>query len=104
VKSYEYDIFIPLYYNDGTEIDAGIIRGFQNRLLEQFGGLTVFPQPNEGYWRMDEVTYRDEIIIFRVVATNKRAARRFLIPLKAELKRTLRQEEILIIERDVDTL
>jgi hypothetical protein len=104
VKSYEYDIFIPLCHNDGTSIDVGTIRGFQDRLLDEFGGLTIFPQPNEGYWRMGEVTYRDEIIIFRVVATNKRTARRFLIPLKAELKRVLRQEEILIIERDVDTL
>lgn len=104
MKSYEYDIFVPLYYNDGTEIDVEILRGFQNRLLEQFSGLTVFPQPNEGYWRMGDVIYRDEIIIFRVVATNKRAARRFLVPFKAELKRDLGQEEILIIERDVDTL
>ena len=104
MKSYEYDIFIPLFHNDGTPINVSTIRGFQDRLLEEFGGLTVFPQPNEGYWQMGEVTYRDEIIIFRVVTTRKRAARRFLIPLKAELKRALRQEEILIIERDVETL
>jgi hypothetical protein len=32
------------------------------------------------------------------------AARRVLGPLKERLKRELRQEEILIIERDVDTL
>jgi hypothetical protein len=104
VKSYEYGIFIPLYHNDGTPIDIGAICRFQNRLLDEFGGLTVFPQPNQGYWRMGEVTYCDEIIIFRVVATSKRSARRFLRPLKAEIKRILRQEEILIIERDVDTL
>ena len=104
MKSYEYDIFIPLNHNDGTPIDVGTIRGFQDRLLDEFDGLTVFPQRNEGYWRMGDVTYRDEIVIFRVVATNQRTARRFLRQLKEELKRDLKQEEILIIERDVETL
>lgn len=97
----EYDLFVPLYYNDGIAIEAEKLFGFQMRLLDEFGGLTVFPQPNEGYWRMGGVTYRDEIIIFRVVAPYKRAARKFLKPLKEEMKRQLRQEEILIIERSV---
>ena len=104
MKSYEYDIFIPLYFNDGTDIPMEVIRAFQDRLLDEFNGLTVFPQPNEGYWRMADVTYRDEIIILRVVGRERRAARQFLKPLKEELKRELQQEEILIIERAVDTL
>ena len=104
MKKYEYDLFIPLYHNDGTPIPLSTIRAFQDRLLDEFDGLTVFPQPNEGYWRMAGVTYRDEIIILRVVTRSRRAARRFLTRLKEELKRDLRQEEILIIERDVDTL
>ena len=53
---------------------------------------------------MTGVTYRDEIVIFRVVASNQRTARRFFRQLKDELKRALRQEEILIIERDVEAL
>ncbi len=100
----EYEIFIPLYFNDGTPIDPGFIPTLRVKLLEQFDGVTFFPQPNEGYWRMGEVTYRDEIVIFRVVGSNQRTARRFLRQLKEELKRDLQQEEILIIERDVETL
>jgi hypothetical protein len=100
----EYDLFVPLTYNDGTPIEPRLLRDVQNRLLDQFGGLTLFPQPNHGFWRMGEVTYRDEIIIFRVLAPKVRAARRFLMRLKDELKRSLQQEEILIIERDVETL
>jgi hypothetical protein len=101
---HEYDLFIPLYYNDGSPIEASKLRALQDQLLDQFRGLTVFPQPNEGYWRMGDVTYHDEIIVMRVVASHKRAARRFLGQLKERLKRDLRQEEILIIERDVETL
>jgi hypothetical protein len=100
----EYEIFIPLCFNDGTPIDTAFIPALRVRLLEQFDGVTFFPQPNEGYWRTGDVTYRDEIVIFRVVAANQRTARRFLRQLKEELKRDLQQEEILIIERDVDTL
>jgi hypothetical protein len=104
VRKYEYDLFLPLYLNDGRPIPLSHHRSLQDRLIEEFDGLTVFPQPNEGFWRMGEVTFRDEIIILRVVTSNRRSARRFLRHLKEELKRDLAQEEILIIERDVNTL
>jgi hypothetical protein len=100
----EYELFLPLYYNDGMPIAPSVIPALRVRLLDQFHGVTFFPQPNEGYWQMAGVTYRDEIVIFRVVASNPRVARRFFRQLKEELKRDLRQEEILIIERDVETL
>jgi len=53
---------------------------------------------------MAGVTYKDEIVIFRVVTARRARARRYFKDLKDELKRRLKQEEILIIERDVDTL
>jgi hypothetical protein len=46
----------------------------------------------------------DEIVIFRVLTANVRAARRFFRKLKAELKRDLEQEEILIVEKDAEAL
>jgi hypothetical protein len=100
----EYDIFLPLTYNDGTLIEPQKYQILRERLLEQFGALTYFPQSNEGFWRMGDVLYQDEIVIFRVLAAKVRTARRFLTTLKEELKRDFRQEEILIIERDVETL
>ena len=100
----EYDIFVPLYYNDGTPIEATRYQRLQAELLAHFNGLTFFPQPNEGFWKMGGVTYRDEIVIYRVLADRTRAARRFLAQLKDRLKRELKQEEILIVERDVDTI
>jgi hypothetical protein len=39
-----------------------------------------------------------------VLASKPRSARRFLATLKEQLKKQFRQEEILIIERDVDTV
>ena len=36
----EYEIFLPLYYNDGTPIDTTFIPALRVRLLEQFNGVT----------------------------------------------------------------
>ena len=100
----EFDLFIPLNYNDGTAIEGGKLQWLQRRLLEHFAGFTFFPQPNEGWWKLGNVTYRDEIVIYRVLASDAADARAFLRALKSELKAALRQEEILIIERQVSTL
>lgn len=100
----EYDLFVPLYYNDGSAIEPRKLQEIQRQLLEEFDGLTFFPQPNEGFWKMGAITYRDEIVIYRVLSTRPRSARRFLSAFKAHLKRELRQEEILIVERNVETL
>jgi hypothetical protein len=100
----EYDLFVPLYYNDGRQIEPQKFQELQKQLLDQFGGLTFFPQPNTGFWTMAGITYRDEIVIYRVITSDEQEARRFLSDLKRRLKEELQQEEILIVERDVETL
>jgi hypothetical protein len=53
---------------------------------------------------MAGVTYRDEIVIYRVITSADREARRFFAELKQRLKKEFEQEEVLIVERDVETL
>jgi hypothetical protein len=50
------------------------------------------------------VTYRDEIVIYRVLTDRVRTARRFFARIKEDLKRDLDQEEILIVEKDAQIL
>ena len=100
----EYDVFIPLYYNDGAPIEPVKFQELQARLLERFEGLTYFPQANQGFWKLGDMTYRDEIVIYRVISQDSVRARAFLSDLKGVLKREFRQQEILIIERDVGLL
>jgi hypothetical protein len=100
----EYDIFLPLRYNDGTPIELIKFQDLQAQLLANFAGLTYFPQANQGFWKLGEVTYRDEIVIYRVLASDSRRARSCLRSLKEELLATFAQEAILIVERDVNTL
>jgi len=100
----EFDLFVPLYYNDGSPIESRKFQKLQKRLLGEFDGLTYFPQPNTGFWKMGEILFQDEIVIYRVVTESLGRARRFFARLKKDLKKELKQEEILIIERKVRTL
>jgi hypothetical protein len=50
------------------------------------------------------ITYRDEIVIYRVITSDEQVARSFLFEFKERLKAMFEQEEILIVERDVDML
>jgi hypothetical protein len=100
----EYDLFIPLYYNDGTPIESAKFQDLQSGLLERFEGLTYFPQPNQGFWKFGNMTYRDEIVIYRVISQDPAASRDFPTTLKEHLKREFQQQEILIIEREIGLL
>lgn len=100
----EYELYLPLAFNDGTPIPDEIIAEVGQRLLQQFGGVTFFPQPNKGSWKMGDVTFLDEIVIFRVLTAKARSARVYFRRLKEELKRELSQEEILIVEKDAEVL
>lgn len=100
----EYDLFVPLNYNDGTSVESDKFQDLQARLLEHFEGLTYFPQPNQGFWKFGNVTYRDEIVIYRVISQDSATARDFLANLKEHLKSEFKQQEILIIEREIGLL
>jgi hypothetical protein len=91
----EYDIFIPLRYNDGRPVEGRALQKLQSELVDRFGGLTFFPQANQGFWKLGDVTYRDEIVIYRVLAKDTRRSRRYLAKMKERLKAELNQEEIL---------
>lgn len=99
----EYELYVPVTYNDGTPVEQERIDGIGETLLAYFGGLTYFPQRNEGRWRLGPVVFKDQIVIFRVLASDVRKARRFFRQLKEKLKAELGQEEILIVEKDATT-
>lgn len=100
----EYELYVPLTHNDGSPVDPERLVQLREQLLQQFGGLTFFPQRNEGFWTFGGVTYRDEIVIYRILTGETRKARRFFREIKEQLKRDLDQEEILIVEKEADIL
>ncbi len=100
----EYELYIPLNYNDGSPIEPEKLVQVRDRLLEQFGHLTYLPAENLGYWTLGNITYQDRIVLYRVVTENVRKARRFFRQFKQELKQALKQEEVFIVEKDANLL
>ena len=39
----EYELYVPLFLNDGTPVLDEVIDSIGERLLDQFGGCTYFP-------------------------------------------------------------
>ena len=100
----EYDVYIPLAYNDGTAIEEEKITALKRRLQDRFGGLTFFPQRTEGQWKIGTVSFHDEIVICRILTEEVRRARRYFLHLKKELQEEFQQEQVLIVERKVEVL
>lgn len=100
-KSYEYDLFLPLTFDDGLPIGQETIEAIKKLLVERFGGVTDFKHQNEGLWKLGPVTYKDAILILRTLGGARSEARPFFEDLKEQLKSSLRQKDILIVEREV---
>ena len=84
----EFDLYLPLTDNNRQPFSARMFRSVQNELLSQFGG----------------VTYHDEIVIFRVITPHTVKARKFFRSFKKKLLKAFNQLDLLIVERDVETL
>ena len=100
----EYEIYVPLRYNDGRPIEPERLKELKQRLVDEFGGLTHFPQENEGLWKVGRHTFRDQIVIFRVIADDGERAGKFFAELKQQLIRDLNQEDVLVIQREITRL
>jgi hypothetical protein len=100
----EYDLYVPRNYNDGSPVEKAKLKGIKQRLTDEFGGVTQIRLRKKGWWKIGTVLFRDKIDIFRVFAANARHARRFFRHLKEQLKEDLKQEEILIVEKEARIL
>lgn len=98
----EYEIYLPTTYNDGTPVDSAELDRFKEMLARAFGGYTYLRHRNEGAWRMGGVTFRDEITIVRVLDDGN--ADFDMGAFKESVERALKQELILIVEREVKVI
>jgi len=97
----EYDLYLPLHYNDGRPIDPQKLKNLKRRLVNEFGGLTHFRQENEGLWKIGEHTFRDRIEIVRVLANDEVSAQAYFARLKSDLTKDWGQQDFLIVSRQV---
>lgn len=100
----EYELYVPLYYNDGRPIEHDKLVRLKRSLVKEFGGLTHFPQENEGLWKVGRHTFRDRIVILRVLANDLPKAEAFFSRLKTEIQKEWDQQDVLIVSRRVSAV
>lgn len=98
----EYDIYLPMKHNDGSEVDPAVIAGIKAKLVKAFGGYTHLNTRAEGVWRTGGVTFRDEVTIARVLDDGSSGLD--MESFRKELETALRQDSVLIVEREVRTV
>ena len=95
----EFDLFVPLFSNDGKRLPRAGLARVKKRLIKKFGGLTHFPQKSKGTWKVGAATFVDDIVILRVLS--EKDTKDFWKKLKADLQREWKQKNILIVVRKV---
>ena len=100
----KYDIYLPLKYNDGSDIDPGKLEEIQHQLLAVFPAITVSSlfAPFQGTWRYAGVEFFDYII--RIEIVTKEDSNSFFKRFKRQLKRVLHQLDILITVQYIHTI
>ena len=102
----KYEIYLPLKYNDGQEIEPEKLKQIRQQLIAVFGAVTVssLAAPFEGTWRYAGVEFIDDIIKFEIITEQDLRANLFFKSFKNQLKRTLRQFDILITVQEIETI
>lgn len=103
-RLFEFDVFVPLVMAGGRRWPAKTLRHYKSVLVQEFGGVTDFRHRSRGEWRYGNVVYLDDIWLLRVLSDDRRHAHRVLRELQSRLQRELKQQEVLIIEREVRML
>lgn len=103
-KRVVFELYVPLSDNAGRAIPPSRLRALKKILLERFGGFTHFPQRGEGQWKVSGHTFRDRIVILRVIADGGRATTAWFVTLKKSLIESYRQSEFLITRAEIDAL
>ncbi len=102
----KYEIYVPLKYNDGTEVEAEKLKQAREKLVAAFGAMTVSSQsaPFHGRWRYGGVEFVDDIVKIEIIARADRKTERFFRQFKQYLKTSLKQLDILITAQTIRTI
>lgn len=99
-----FDLYVPLRDNAGRPIAKKNLATLKKTLLDRFGGFTHFPLKGEGQWKVSGHSFRDRIVILRVIADRSRKTEAWFRSLKRSLMKTYAQSEFLITSSSVRTL
>ncbi len=99
----KYELFLPLKYNDGKEIEIEKHKRTREDLIALFGAVTVSPinAHYQGTWKYGGVEFVDDIIKLEVITESDEKTERFFKDYKEHLKELLEQIDILITAQEI---
>ena len=102
----KYEIYLPLKYNDGKEIEPEKIQRIKQELVAMFGAITASSRssPYQGTWKYGGVEYVDDIIKVEVVTSSDRMMKKVLKDFKERMKESLQQIDILITTHGIQVI
>jgi len=107
----EYEIYIPINYNDGTPVERIEFDGVKDCLLAHFDGISVSPEPIIGYWKHPGSSpdsapriYKDYCHVYTIIAKDSKAVRDVIRSLKSHLEESLGQFQIFVTIRDIEIM
>ncbi|MBI3922231.1 MAG: hypothetical protein HY318_12490 [Armatimonadetes bacterium] len=102
---YQIEILLPVFYNDGREIEIAESAATVNELCDKFGGLrwssASAPAPLEGLWRDAEQIYSDRLRTVIIETTHDNRLFRWLHTFKRKLETRFDQIEIYITVTEI---
>jgi len=102
----KYEIYLPLKYNDGRDIEPEKIKQIKEELIARFGAITASSRssPYQGTWKYGGVEYIDDIIKVEIVTSDDKLTKQFLKDFKKRLKESLQQVDILITTHGIQVI
>jgi len=102
----KYEIYLPLKYNDGKEIETGKIKQIRDELITVFGARTVSSPsaPYQGTWQYGGIDIIEDIIKIEIIASANKKTEMFFKRFKERLKLVLNQIDVLIIAHDISKI
>lgn len=93
------EILVPIFYNNGTNVEAEKYRILFEELVNQFG--TVSSEDNNvinGYWinPQDNKAYADKNKVYWIIVPDTEENRQYFVNLQNKLESLFKQESILI--------
>ncbi len=96
-------LLLPTADNSGQPFPPELFGGLRRELTDRFGGATVFSRsPADGFWRSEEGTSHDEIVVFEVMCEVLDES--WWRERRKRLEQAFRQDEIVIRIQEIRLL
>lgn len=99
-----FEILLPLYYNDGRQIEKEKFLKTDEELVREFGATSTDTVIVSGRWIYQGILYEDKLIRIRIDAEDTPANRNFLKQYKETLKARFEQQEIWITAQQIELI